>query len=148
LYGDGYLLAGDAFAFVDPVFSSGVFLAMKSAESGAEAVDAILDGAGDANALLARHERYLLRGIQTVAWFIYRFNSPTMRHLFMNPSDKFRIKAAVVSILAGDIYGRTPIGIPVFIFKVIYAAHNLWNWRGSMAFTFRRRRNNRMTDST
>lgn len=148
LYGDGYLLAGDAFAFVDPVFSSGVFLAMKSAESGAKAVDAILDGAGDANALLARHERYLLRGIQTVTWFIYRFNSQTMRHLFMNPSDKFRIKAAVVSILAGDIYGRTPIGFPVFLFKLIYAFHNLANWRASLAFAFRRRRNNRMRDST
>ncbi len=148
LYGDGYLLAGDAFAFVDPVFSSGVFLAMKSAESGAEAVDAILEGTQDANALLARHERYLLRGIRTVSWFIYRFNSPTLRHLFMHPSDKFRIKAGIISILAGDIYGRTPIGLPVFLFKLIYAFHNLANWRAGLAFAFRRRRNNRMRDST
>lgn len=148
LYGDGYLLVGDAFAFVDPVFSSGVFLAMKSAQSGAKAVDAILGGAQNANQLLAQHERYLRRGIRTVAWFIYRYNSPTLRRLFMNPGNQFRIKAAIISVLAGDTFGRTPIALPVFLFKLIYLIFNLSNWRGSLAFISRRRRNNRMTIST
>jgi len=148
LYGDGYLLVGDAFAFVDPVFSSGVFLAMKSAQSGAKAVDAILGGAQNANQLLAQHEKYLRRGIRTVAWFIYRYNSPTLRRLFMNPGNQFRIKAAIISVLAGDTFGRTPIGLPVFLFKLIYLMFNLSNWRGSLAFISRRRRNNRMTIST
>jgi flavin-dependent dehydrogenase len=148
LYGEGYLLVGDSFAFVDPVFSSGVFLAMKSAQSGAEAVDAILGGAPNAAVLLARHERFLRRGIRTVSWFIYRYNSPTLRRLFMNPSNRFRIKSAVISVLAGDTFGHTPIRIPVFIFKLIYTMINLSNWRGSLAFMFRRRRNNRITIST
>jgi flavin-dependent dehydrogenase len=148
LYGDGYLLVGDSFAFVDPVFSSGVFLAMKSAQSGAEAVEAIIGGAPNAKALLARHERLLRRGIRTVSWFIYRYNSPTLRRLFMNPGNQFRIKSAVISVLAGDTFGRTPIGIRIFIFKLIYTMLNLLNLRGSLAFMFRRRRNNRMTIST
>jgi flavin-dependent dehydrogenase len=148
LYGDGYLLVGDSFAFVDPVFSSGVFLAMKSAQSGAEAVEAIIGGAPNAKALLARHERLLRRGIRTVSWFIYRYNSPTLRRLFMNPGNQFRIKSAVISVLAGDTFGRTPIGIRIFIFKLIYTMLNLSNLRGSLAFMFRRRRNNRMTIST
>lgn len=147
LHGDGYLLIGDAFAFVDPVFSSGVFLAMKSAQSGAEAVDSILGGAPNAAALLARHERSLRRGIRTVSWFIYRYNSPTLRRLFMNPGNQLGIKPAIISVLAGDTFGRTPIGIPVFLFKLIYTILNLANWRGSLAFIFRRRRNNRMTNS-
>lgn len=144
LYGDGYLLVGDAYAFVDPVFSSGVFLAMKSAQSGADAVDAILCGAGETRALLRRHERYLRRGIQTVAWFIYRYNSPILRRLFMRPSNMFRIKSAVVSVLAGDTFGRTPIGLPVFLFKTIYTVLKFTDWRGSLAFGLRRRRNNRI----
>ena len=148
LYGDGYLLVGDAYAFIDPVFSSGVFLAMKSAQSGAEAVDAILGGAPNAAALLARHERYLRRGIRTVAWFIYRYNSPVLRRLFMNPSNRFNIKSAIISVLAGDTFGRTPIGIPVFIFKLIYMMFSLSSPRRGLAFAFRRRRNNRMTIST
>ena len=39
MYGDRHIMLGDAFAFVDPVFSSGVMLAMNSAFLGAEAVD-------------------------------------------------------------------------------------------------------------
>lgn len=146
-HGDGYLLVGDAYAFVDPVFSSGVYLAMKSAQSGAAAVDAILDGHRDANALLAGHERYLKRGIRTVAWFIYRYNSPILRRLFMNPTNQWNMKSAVVSVLAGDTFGRTPIGVPVFLFKLVYTAFKLAAWRDSLAFGLRRRRNNRMTVS-
>src|SRR5271166_5086173 len=39
---DGLVLAGDAFAFLDPVFSSGVFIALRTGELAAEAVDAAL----------------------------------------------------------------------------------------------------------
>ena len=46
---DGLVLAGDAFAFLDPVFSSGVFLALRSGELAADAVDAALT-AGDFSA--------------------------------------------------------------------------------------------------
>ena len=144
VYGDGYLLVGDSFAFVDPVFSSGVFLAMKSAQSGAQAVDAILNGASNGRELLARHERRLRRGIRTVAWFIYRYNSPTLRRLFMKPSGRFNIKPAVISVLAGDTFDRTPIGLPILLFKLIYGIYNLASWRDSLAFVSRRRRNNRM----
>ena len=42
--GERYLMIGDAYAFVDPVFSSGVYLAMQSAFDGARVVEAVLDG--------------------------------------------------------------------------------------------------------
>jgi small ligand-binding sensory domain FIST len=41
-HGPGYLLLGDAYTFIDPVFSSGVLLAMNSAFMGAEVVDTFL----------------------------------------------------------------------------------------------------------
>ncbi len=41
--GDGFCLVGDAFAFLDPVFSSGVFLALKSGEMAADAIHAELE---------------------------------------------------------------------------------------------------------
>lgn len=47
--GDGFVLAGDAFAFLDPVFSSGVFLALKTGEMAADAVHAALAN-GDVSA--------------------------------------------------------------------------------------------------
>jgi flavin-dependent dehydrogenase len=39
--GDGWVLIGDAFAFVDPIYSSGVYFAL---ESGVRAADAVVDG--------------------------------------------------------------------------------------------------------
>ena len=42
LFGDRWLLAGDAAGFIDPVFSSGVFLAIMSAEKAADALDEVL----------------------------------------------------------------------------------------------------------
>ncbi len=41
---DGLVLAGDAYAFLDPVFSSGMFLALRGGEMAAEAVDRGADG--------------------------------------------------------------------------------------------------------
>jgi len=70
---DGLLLAGDAFAFLDPVFSSGVFLALKSGELAADAVDAALT-AGDVSA--ARFDGYgetLCRGIENMRKLVYAF---------------------------------------------------------------------------
>jgi len=48
--GDGFCLVGDAFAFLDPLFSTGVFLALKSGEMAADAVHAALSKDGQVSA--------------------------------------------------------------------------------------------------
>ena len=71
--GDGLLLIGDAFAFLDPVFSSGVFLALCSGEMGADAADAALT-AGDCSA--GRFREYgeqLCKGIESMRRLVYTF---------------------------------------------------------------------------
>ena len=70
---DGLILAGDAFAFLDPVFSSGVFLALRSGEMAGEAVDAAL-AEGDFSA--ARFQDYgdhLCSGIEAMRRLVYAF---------------------------------------------------------------------------
>jgi len=70
---DGLLLVGDAFAFLDPVFSSGVFIALRSGELGADAVDAALT-AGDVSS--ARFEAYgkeMCKGIEAMRQLVYAF---------------------------------------------------------------------------
>jgi flavin-dependent dehydrogenase len=70
---DGLILAGDAFAFLDPVFSSGVFLALHSGERAADAVDAALT-AGDVSA--ARFKTYgddLCRAVEAMRRLVYAF---------------------------------------------------------------------------
>ena len=118
--GDGYILVGDAFAFIDPVFSTGVFLSMNSAVLGAEAVDGCLRDPAAQRRLLRRYERRVRRGLDTVSWFIYRFTTPAMRHLFMHPRNIFRVEEALISLLAGDVFRKTPIGPRLALFKAVY----------------------------
>lgn len=138
--GDGYLLVGDAYAFIDPVFSSGVFLAMNSGELGAKAIDASLRS-GDLSARsLGRYEKKIRRGLKTFSWFIYRITTPALRKMFMSPRNLFRMEEAILSLLAADIFRKTPIRIPLFVFKVIYYTSSIVNWRESLASYRQRRR--------
>jgi flavin-dependent dehydrogenase len=70
---DGLLLVGDAFGFLDPVFSSGVFLALKSGELAADTVDAAL-GEGDVQGeRFADYGATLCRGIENMRRLVYAF---------------------------------------------------------------------------
>ena len=120
MYGDGYILVGDAFAFIDPVFSTGVLLAMSGATFGADAVDACLRDPASAPPLLRRFERKMRQGIATVSWFIYRFTSPAMQELFMAPRNVLHIQEAIISVLAGDLFRSTPLTVPLAVFKAVF----------------------------
>src|ERR1700691_3996032 len=119
-HGRNYLLLGDAFAFIDPVFSSGVMLAMQSAFAGVEAIDTCLRTPRQAPAALRAFDRNMRRGPREFSWFIYRVTSPTMRDMFMQPRNWLRMKEALLSLLAGDIFGRTPIWPSLRAFKFTY----------------------------
>jgi flavin-dependent dehydrogenase len=140
-HGQHYLLVGDAYAFIDPVFSSGVMLAMKCGFAGADAIDECLRAPGRSRAALRRYDRVARRGPREFAWFIYRVTSPTMRDLFMEPANPMRMKEALLSVLAGDIFDRTPIWRSIWAFKWVYRLISLLNPRRS-ALAIRRRRLN------
>lgn len=124
-HGRNYLLLGDAYAFIDPVFSSGVWLAMNSGVIGAEAIDTCLTHPARAAAALRRFDRAMRHGPKQFSWFIYRITNPIMRDFFMGPKNIFRVKEALLSVLAGDIFGKTPIWRSVRIFKLLYYFANL-----------------------
>ena len=127
-HGRNYVLLGDAYAFIDPVFSSGVMMAMQGSFDAADAIDSWLDhGAEPAlqAAALRKLDARLRHGPRTFSWLIYRMTNPVMRDLFMGPRNPFRVKEALLSLLAGDIYGRTPIWTSLRIFKLIYYTSSL-----------------------
>jgi flavin-dependent dehydrogenase len=70
---DGLLLAGDAFAFLDPVFSSGVFLALKSGEMAADAVDAALTAGDTSGARFAEYGEKLCLAMENMRKLVYAF---------------------------------------------------------------------------
>lgn len=124
-HGQNYLLLGDAYAFIDPVFSSGVLLAMNSGVLGAEAIDTCLRRPEQAAAALKRFDALMKHGPKEFSWFIYRVTNPIMRDFFMHPKNIFRVKEALLSVLAGDIFGKTPIWRSIKMFKLLYYIANL-----------------------
>ncbi len=102
--GDGYTLVGDAAGFLDPVFSTGVFLATTTAASAAR----------DIAEALARHGRVdtsdlgptisLTRTLHRLFFsFIRSYYDPHFLAFFFSPGDAFRLPEAIVSLLAADV---------------------------------------------
>ena len=104
--GDGYILIGDAAAFIDPLFSSGVMMAMTSADFAAEVVDAWLDNRKLGTRLMRDYERRVRRGLNSLSWLIYRINTPVLRDIFMSSFDLFNTRNGLLAILAGDFYEK------------------------------------------
>jgi flavin-dependent dehydrogenase len=145
LAGSNYLLVGDAFAFVDPVFSSGVYLAMAGAFAAADAVDAALRDPAAAASAVRRYERRTRRAIRVFSWFIYRITTPAMRDLMMNPRNVFGVVDGLVSFLAGDIFRANGVRTRIAAFKLIYYLYSASTPRRSLAAMRRRRENVRTT---
>ncbi len=142
MVGERYILLGDAYAFVDPVFSSGVFLAMNSAFHGAEVVDTWLRDPTLARPLMKAFDRTVRHGIRHFSWFIYRMTSPAIRALFMRPGNFLRTQEALLSLLAGDLFRGTPIYWSLRAFKGVYYAASLLDLRRCVGAWRRRRQVN------
>ena len=130
-HGPNYLLIGDAFTFIDPVFSSGVMLAMQGGFFGADTVDACLRKPASAASALARFDEQVRIGPKEFSWFIYRVTNPSMRDMFMGPRNIWRVKEALMSVLAGDVFGKTPIWRSLAMFKLIFYVNSFMNLRRS-----------------
>jgi flavin-dependent dehydrogenase len=140
-HGPNCMMIGDAFAFVDPVFSSGVYLAMAGAFAGAEAVDTSLRDPAAAPRALRAYERRVRRGLSLFSWFIYRITTPVMRDLLMRPRDVLGVVRGVISLLAGDIYGSRSVRWRIRLFQLIYYLRSMAAPGESVAAARRRREN-------
>ncbi len=118
--GKGWVMVGDAYAFIDPVFSSGVYLGMNSAEQAAEVVDSTLRDPSREHELQQAMELRLRRGLKHFSWFIYRFNTPVMKRLFANPRNVWQVEQAVISMLAGDVFDSPKVLKRLRVFRLIY----------------------------
>jgi flavin-dependent dehydrogenase len=129
LGGPGWVLVGDAFAFLDPVFSSGVYLAMSGAEQAVEVVDRALREAATEPALLRKLEKRQRAGMARFSFFIYRFNGPVMRQMFRQPRNTWQLEQGVISMLAGDLFDTPKVLWRLRLFKLVYAVCGVRDWR-------------------
>ncbi len=104
LAGNGYLLVGDAATFLDPVFSTGVFLAMATGEYAAQAIHHALTRTGRiTRADLSAYERKANRLFRRFRRFVYAFYDPVFFEAFCTKSPFDPMRAAVTTTLAGGI---------------------------------------------
>jgi len=127
--GPGWVLVGDAFAFLDPVFSSGVYLAMSGAEQAAAVVDTALREPRREQALLRKLEKRQRAGMARFSFFIYRFNGPVMRQMFREPRNTWQLEQGVISMLAGDLFDTPKVLRRLRLFKLVYFIAGLRDWR-------------------
>jgi flavin-dependent dehydrogenase len=143
--GRNYLLLGDAFAFVDPVFSTGVLLAMQSGFVGADTIETCLDRPHEAQGALKAFDASTRHGLQVFSWFIYRVMTPALRNLLMSPTPRFRLQPAILSVLAGDVFRGTPLALRLRVFKFFYYLKSVLTLNDSLAAWKQRRRAARET---
>lgn len=142
--GKRWIMIGDAWAFLDPIFSSGVYLAMHGAQHAVEVVDGSLREPARERALQRRFARRTRQGYARFAWFIHRFNSPVMKALFNDPRNVWRVVEGVVSMLAGDVFDNRRVLRRLQFFKLIYALASILDARRWLADLRDRRRQNRI----
>jgi len=129
--GPGWILVGDAFAFLDPVFSSGVYLATSGAEKAVEVVDAALRHPASEMKLMRKLEKRQRAAMARFSFFIYRFNGPVMQQMFRQPSNTWQLEQGVISMLAGDLFDTPIVLRKLRLFKLVYLISMLRDWRRS-----------------
>jgi flavin-dependent dehydrogenase len=99
--GDRWILAGDAGSFLDPVFSTGVSIAMESGIEAAAALHRALmrnDFSASSFAAFSRRQR---KRFETFRRFVTGFYTPQFRDIFFSPEPPSLIFRSVVTMLAG-----------------------------------------------
>lgn len=102
LAGDRFVIAGDAGAFLDPIFSTGVLLGMQAGIDAAEALDAGLRAGDLSRSRFRAYEAGVVRRYQHFRRFVVGFYDPAFRDLFFQPSGPLGTYEAVLSVLGGN----------------------------------------------
>jgi FADH2-dependent halogenase len=104
-FGPRLLRVGDAAGFMDPVFSSGVYIAMYSGRLAARAVVASLAAGDDGRRRFKSYEKTIISAMDLYLEMIEGYYTTPFMELFMEPREKFQLPDAMVAILAGELEG-------------------------------------------
>ncbi|MDP6944146.1 MAG: NAD(P)/FAD-dependent oxidoreductase [Myxococcota bacterium] len=105
-YGARYACIGDAACFLDPIFSSGVSLALEGAACAADLLGPALDtGDEDRVDLMAPMGAHMDQAYEVFARLIHRFyHSRITENLFLSATEGTPMRSGMVSLLAGDVW--------------------------------------------
>jgi len=116
LYGDRWLLTGDAAGFIDPIFSSGVFLAVFSGELAADALHEVLDRPRNAKRRFAHYERKVNRAMDVYLRFVNAWYTKEFIEVFLAPRNVLGLAPAINAVLGGNVGNSFPIRWRMWVF--------------------------------
>ena len=102
LFGDRWLLAGDAAGFIDPVFSSGVYLALLSGEQAADALNLVLDRPQQRARAFRYYERRISRVLDIYLRWASAWYTQEFVEVFLYPKEIFELVPTVSAVLSGN----------------------------------------------
>ncbi len=125
--GDRFVAVGDAIAFVDPIFSGGVYIALRSGQLASVAIrDAFR--AGDFSARrFADYERRVRAGLDPLFKFIHKYYEPSFFDLLMRPRNHFGIYEAVLNVLSGGNWVTMPWRVRAAL-RILYGIARINAW--------------------
>jgi flavin-dependent dehydrogenase/glycosyltransferase involved in cell wall biosynthesis len=131
--GNRFLCVGDSLAFVDPIFSSGVYIAMQTGElAAAEILAAFAEDRFEVRRFSA-YVRRVRRGLSPFIRFIRRYYEPAFLEVFLQPRNRLGILDSVLGVLAGGAFLRMRLrmrsSLTVF-FAMVRVNRWLRRWRG------------------
>lgn len=101
--GNGFILIGDAYGFLDPIYSSGVLLALKMAELAADAIHDAFNHDDFSAARLGQYQAKLDRGIESMRKLVYAFyNEGFSFSGFLRKYPEERVH--IINLLIGDVF--------------------------------------------
>ena len=127
LTGNRWLLAGDAAGFIDPVFSSGVFLAVLAGEQAADVLHEVLDHPKRTRRLFRHYEGLVNRAMDVYLRFVESwYAGKEFIEVFLTPTQLFQIPPAVNAVLGGNVGNRFAIRWRMEIFYLIVRLQRKW----------------------
>jgi flavin-dependent dehydrogenase len=106
--GPGYFLVGDAAAFLDPIFSTGVTLAMMSAVEAARHTLSLIRTKAHPESARRQYIRFIDNSSKPLWRLIRRYYQHSFRELFLNGTGPLKMHCAVISVLAGQVFPKPP----------------------------------------
>jgi len=106
--GPGFFLVGDAACFLDPIFSTGVTLAMMSGNQVGGLVTKMLRGQIAAVDAQREHIAFVERTTKPFWRLIKNYYRHSFRELFMNGGGPLQMPGAIISVLAGQVFPKAP----------------------------------------
>lgn len=102
--GDGWLFVGDSAGFLDPLFSTGAHLALKSADLAAEAIDQALARGDTSRAAFTEYERSVRYAVDLFLGVVQAFYKGEFRETIYEANQRATLRRIITTVLAGDVF--------------------------------------------